>query len=174
MAKISFSKLGLKVNQDIKNIEYNGQVIEVKQYLPINEKLDLMGRVINLAADENNFANPVKLNVCKALEIIYAYTNINITDKQKEDTVKMYDLVTSSGLYDAIEKAIPESEIKTLTTGIAEIVSNMYQYKNSALGIMDAIANDYSNLNFDATNIQSALADPDNMSLLKSVLENLG
>ena len=39
MAKVSLTKLGLKVNQDAKSIEFNEQIIEVKQYLPINEKL---------------------------------------------------------------------------------------------------------------------------------------
>ena len=33
MAKVSLTKLGLKVNQDIKNIEFNEQIIELKKYL---------------------------------------------------------------------------------------------------------------------------------------------
>ena len=63
MAKISLTKLGLKVNQDIKNVEFNEQIIEVKQYLPVNEKLELISNVINLAHDENNFSNPVKVSI---------------------------------------------------------------------------------------------------------------
>ena len=47
MAKVAFSKLGLKVNQDIKTIEFNGQNIEVKQYLPIQDKLRLISNIIN-------------------------------------------------------------------------------------------------------------------------------
>ena len=39
MAKVSFTKLGLKLNQDVNNVEYNGQNIEIKQYLPVNDKL---------------------------------------------------------------------------------------------------------------------------------------
>ena len=52
MAKVSLTKLGLKVNQDIKNIEFNEQIVEVKQYLPVNDKLELISNVINLAHDE--------------------------------------------------------------------------------------------------------------------------
>jgi hypothetical protein len=81
MAKVSLTKLGLKVNQDIKNIEFNEQIIEVKQYLPVNDKLELISNVINSAHDENNFSNPVKVSVFTTLEIMYAYTNINFTDK---------------------------------------------------------------------------------------------
>ena len=174
MAKVSLTKLGLKVNQDIKNIEFNEQIIEVKQYLPINEKLELISSVINSAADENNFSNPVKENVFLTLEILYHYTNINFTDKQKEDPVKLYDLVVSSGLVNKVTDLIPEEELDEVINGLAQSVKAIYTYRNSALGILESISQDYSALNLDATEIQQKLADPDNMALLKQVLTKLG
>jgi hypothetical protein len=42
MAKIAFTKLGLKPNKEIKTIVWNEQTIEVMQYLPVNDKLELM------------------------------------------------------------------------------------------------------------------------------------
>ena len=174
MAKVSLTKLGLKVNQDVKNIEFNEQNIEVKQYLPINEKLELISSVINSAADENNFSNPVKENVFLTLEILYHYTNINFTDKQKEDPVKLYDLVVSSGLVNKVTDLIPEEELDEVINGVAQSVKAIYTYKNSALGILESISQDYSALNLDATEIQQKLADPDNMALLKQVLNKLG
>ena len=174
MAKVSLTKLGLKVNQDVKNIEFNEQNIEVKQYLPINEKLELISSVINSAADENNFSNPVKENVFLTLEILYHYTNINFTDKQKEDPVKLYDLVVSSGLVNKVTDLIPEEELDEVINGVAQSVKAIYAYKNSALGILESISQDYNALNLDATEIQQKLADPDNMALLKQVLTKLG
>ena len=174
MAKVSLTKLGLKVNQDVKNIEFNEQDIEVKQYLPINEKLELISSVINSAADENNFSNPVKENVFLTLEILYHYTNINFTDKQKEDPVKLYDLVVSSGLVNKVTDLIPEEELDEVINGVAQSVKAIYTYRNSVLGILESISQDYSALNLDATEIQQKLADPDNMTLLKQVLTKLG
>ena len=174
MAKVSLTKLGLKVNQDVKNIEFNEQNIEVKQYLPINEKLELISSVINSAADENNFSNPVKENVFLTLEILYHYTNINFTDKQKEDSVKLYDLVVSSGLVNKVTDLIPEEELDEVINGVAQSVKAIYTYKNSILGILESISQDYSSLNLDATEIQQKLADPDNMELLKQILTKLG
>ena len=174
MAKVSLTKLGLKVNQDVKNIVFNDQTIEVKQYLPINDKLELIGNVINLSADDNNFANPMKVDLFTTLEIIYAYTNINFTDKQKEDFLKLYDSILSSGLADMIFDAIPEGEMNQLLIAIEKSVKAVYDYKNSALGIMESISTDYSNLNLDATAIQEKIADPDNMSFLKDVMTKLG
>lgn len=42
------------------------------------------------------------------------------------------------------------------------------------MGILDTISQDYSNLNLEASAIQEKLADPENMTLLKSVLSKLG
>ena len=174
MAKVSLTKLGLKVNQDIKNIEFNEQIIEVKQYLPINEKLELISSVINSSADENNFSNPVKENVFLTLEILYHYTNINFTDKQKEDPVKLYDLIVSSGLVNKVTDLIPEEELNEVINGVAQSVKAIYAYRSSVLGILESVSQDYSALNLDATEIQQKLADPDNMALLKQVLTKLG
>ena len=56
MAKVSFTKLGLKKKEGIKNITINDQVIEVKQYLPISDKINIITNVIENSADDNNFA----------------------------------------------------------------------------------------------------------------------
>ena len=174
MAKVSFTKLGLKKNEEVGILHINEQDVEVKQYLPINEKLELISSVINSAADENNFSNPVKENVFLTLEILYHYTNINFTDKQKEDPVKLYDLVVSSGLVNKVTDLIPEEELDEIINGVAQSVKAIYTYRNSALGILESISQDYSALNLDATEIQQKLADPDNMALLKQVFTKLG
>lgn len=174
MAKVSLTKLGLKVNQDVKTIEFNEQSIEVKQYLPINDKLELIANVVNASHDENNFANPVKISVFTTLEIMYAYTNINFTDKQKEDPTKLYDMLISSGIVEAIVNAIPEAEYHEIICGVSDSVNAIYTYRNSVLGILESISADYSQLSFDAEEIQKKLGDPNNMAFLKEVLTKLG
>ena len=174
MAKVSLTKLGLKVNQDFEMIEFNGQMIEVKQYLPVNEKLELISNVINSAQDENNFSNPVKVNIFTILEMMYAYTNINFTEKQKEDPTKLYDLLTSSGLVEKVVDVIPEEEISEIIDGVTNSIKSIYEYRNSALGILESISADYSALNLDAEEIQKKLGDPENMAFLKDVLKKLG
>lgn len=174
MAKVSLTKLGLKVNQDIKTIEFNEQIIEVKQYLPINDKLELISNVINASHDDNNFANPVKVSVFTTLEIMYAYTNINFTDKQKEDPTKLYDMLISSGIVEVIINVIPEAEYHEIIRGVSDSINAIYTYRNSVLGILESISADYSQLSFDAEEIQKKLGDPNNMAFLKEVLTKLG
>ena len=175
MAKVAFTKLGLVKNQEIKNLNWNEQNIEVKQYLPISEILDIVASIVNRAHDgESNFSNPIKVDIYTTLEILFNYTNINFTDKQKEDVLKLYDLVISSGLYNEVLKLIPVEEYNRLIKAIDQTITSVYSYQNSVMGVLDTISQDYSSLDFDATGIQSKLADPNNMAFLKAVLSKLG
>ena len=174
MAKISLNKLGLKVNDSTLIIKFNDQDIEVKQYLPINEKLDLISTVINESADELKFYNVGKLEVFKLIEIIKHYTNINFTDKQLEDTTKLYDLLSSSGLGDEILAVIPETELNFIEDTLFDTVDSIYKYNNSIFGILDAVTTDYENLNFDVSELQKNISNPENLTLLKDVVTKLG
>lgn len=174
MAKVAFTKLGLKVNGDIKTVVFNEQNIEVKQYLPVSDKLDLIAQVINLSADDNNFANPIKVEVYSTIAIIEAYTNITFTEKQKENITKLYDMISSSGIFNVIAESIPAEELNNLFVGIEDTIEAVYKYRNSLMGIFENITTDYSNLNLEATEIQKKLGDPENMALLRNVLTKLG
>lgn len=174
MAKIGFTKLSLKRKNEVKTITINNNQIEIKQYLPVNEKLDLIARVINGAHDQNNFPNPIKIEVIGTLEIIMAYTNISFTEKQKEDVPKLYDLLEENGVIKDIISQIPEDEYNFIIDGINKTVDAVYAYNNSILGILESVSKDYSNLDFDIAQLQKEMADPDNLKLLKDVLTKLG
>ena len=174
MAKVAFSKLALKKQDNVKLVKIGNFDIEVKQYLPVNEKLNLIARVLNGAHDENNFPNPVKIEVIGALEIIMAYTNLSFTEKQKEDVAKLYDLLETNGVIDQVVSAIPEEEYNFIIDGIDDTIEAVYTYQNSVLGILDSVGQDYSNLELDAINIQQKLANTENLGLLKDVLTKLG
>ena len=179
MAKVPFSKLDVKFNSCdlvVNHENSKGEIIqfEVKNYLPIKEKMDLVSNIINQSTDDNGFYNPMRVKLYTTLEVVYAYTNLTFTSKQKEDPFKLYDLLVSSGLYDTITNHICNKDLEELEGSIWETIKSIYSYRNSVMGILENISADYSNLNLDATEIQSKLADPNNMALLKDVLAKLG
>ena len=174
MAKVTFTKLGLKLNKEIKTIIWNDQSIEIVQYLPVNDKLELIGRIINNSAEDLKFYNVGKIEIFTVLEIMSAYTNITFTEKQKEDVCKLYDLIVSSGLYDAVVAEIPENELDWIEETVEDSIISIYKYQDSALGILDAIGQDYSHLDLDASNIQAKLGDPENLALLRGIMAKLG
>ncbi len=175
MAKVAFSKLGIKKVDDSTNTIFFDQIaIEVKRYLPIQDKLTIIGNAINMAADENRFPNWMKIEMCLSLEMVYAYTNLTFTDKQKEDPAKLYDMIYSSGLLENIMNNIARNDIEALKNGAKQIAEAMYAQMNSLYGIMENITSDYANVDMNATNIQEKLANPENLTLLKNVMTKLG
>lgn len=174
MAKIAMTKLGLNKNINVKIINFNNQKIEVKQYLPVEEKLNLISDITNSSVDENSFYNPGRLHIYQIVNIVMTYTNISFTDKQKEDIYKLYDLFAGSGLATAIINAIPADEYEFILQGTDETIKSIYSYRNSVMGILDNISADYSNLELDASKIQKDLADKENLTLLRDVLAQLG
>ena len=176
MAKVSFSKLGLSKNTDIKNFEYNGQNIEVKQYLPINDKATLVATILNYTLNngENRFPNPLQVEVFTLLQIIEKYTNITFTEKQKEDPAKLYDLIYGSTLWNMIMDNININDYTALLNYCDEAIDAYYKYHNSVFGVLDSINNDYNKSSLEAQEIYKYLNDPENMSMLRDVLAKLG
>lgn len=176
MAKVSFSKLGLTKNTNVNKIEFNGQNIEIKQYLPINDKAIIASNVLNYTIGDGitRFINPLQVEVYTLLQIIEKYTNINFTDKQREDPAKLYDLIVSSGLWGLIFENINHDDYVAMINYIDKSVEAFYNYYNSIYGILDNINKQYETMNLDATEIQKKLDNPENLALLRDVLEKLG
>ena len=126
MAKTAFSKLKLTINEDKIPVQIGENTIAVKQYLPVNEKLALIARVIEQAHDQDySYANPVKIDVFTTMEIIFAYTDIAFTDKQKEDIAKLYDQFVSSGVSKIILDAIPTYEQSIILDGVLKTIDSV-------------------------------------------------
>ena len=174
MSKVSFTKLGLTKNTQVGSFEWNGQTIEVKAYLPIQEKLDLIATVINNCQDENNFINEGKMSLFMSLEMIYRYTNINFTEKQKSDPAKLYDLLAGSGFFDDMFAVMPQTEYKCIAIWLDKTANHIYNYRNSIYGILDAMQQDYSNLNLNIDELSQKISNGENLNLLKDILTKLG
>ena len=175
MAKISLNKLNIKKNNVEANIiNINGIDVEVKQYLSVNEKLDLISWIINQSADDMKFYNVGKLIIFKTIGLLRYYTNINFTDKQLENTAELFDLIYSSGLSDNIIGAIPKTEIDFIDKVLIDTVESIYKYQNSVMGILDTVTTDYKDLNFDVSELQKNISNPENLTLLKDVVTKLG
>ena len=172
--KVTFTKLGLKKKEEVKSFNWGDNIIEVKQYLPINDKINIIENVLRNSADNNNFANPMKVDLYFNLELLYHYTNITFTDKQKEDVTKLFDLFEENGILVEVIKNIPEEEYKNLLYWTQDTIDAFYKYKNSIMGIMEQISTDYKDLDFNANKIKDEIADPNNLTLLKDVMEKLG
>lgn len=141
MGKTTFTSLKLKMKEEVKTIDFNESKIEVKQYLPIKDKIDLVDITLQKSREDRLY-NPLKVNMYFHLNLIYLYTNISFTEKQREDEEKLYDLLDSNGLIDSIVSNIPEFEYNDLLNKTIEKVENELQYNTTAAAIISKLIND--------------------------------
>ena len=175
MAKIAFSKLNKIKSLPVKEISIDDQKILVEQYLPLEEKVNLITSVIEQSGNgEEGFFNIVKLEAYYIIEMIRAYTNISFTEKQLEDTTKLYDAIRLNDVWAAVEDAIPKVEREYVWSNILALAREITTYNNSVLGVLKAISSDRDNLNFDVQEIMNNLNDPEALKLLRGMVDMTG
>lgn len=173
MIKLSNLIDTLEIDSSIETCWSDESPVEVKQYLPIEQKLDLCSDIINASVDDNGFYNPARVYVNMIVKVVLAYTNIEVDGDYT--VTELYDKFVSSGLSgQVIGTAMNPSEYAQIKTWVSEQIHSIYEYKNSVAGILETISQDYSNLDLEASNIQEKIADPNNLKLLKDVLDKLG
>lgn len=138
---VSYANMKLKVDTSTKIVELENNIsIEVLKYLPISEKYNLIEITLQ-KANEGGIYNPLKLDMYFALNLVYLYSNINFTDKQREDEYKLYDTLQSTGVLDKIIDAIEDDEYNNLYTLLVETEDKYTEYNRSIIGIIDNLSN---------------------------------
>lgn len=141
MAKISYANMKLKINTDVNTFDFCGQKVEVLKYLPAQDKYDLL--MITLQKSyEDGIYNDFKLNLYFSMHLVYMYTNISFTEKQREDELKLYDNLKSNGFFDKFYAALDENEYNELFDQLGDIRDALTDYNKGINAIVDRIIND--------------------------------
>ena len=167
-----FKEEELKLEDKI--ISINGESVAVKQYLPIEQKLKLAESIlIQCVSNSEKFFNQMHFDMIKIIETIKFYTDIEFTEEELNNIEQLYDILIQSNILMQIVEAIPADEKFDLDR-INVIVRDYYNYKNSLYGVMEGVTQKYENLELNSDEIQKKIADPDNITLLKNIMEKLG
>lgn len=160
MGKVSYANMKLKVKNEIKTFNFQENEIEVIQYLPIEDKYSLIMSTL-AKSEEHGIYNPLKIDMYFNLHIIYSYTNISFTEKQKENEEKIYDMLFSNGIIDNIINLIPEEEYSSLLRFMEEIIDADMKYHTTAASVISKLIDDLP------VNAQSAMNIVDNFDKTK-------
>ena len=171
MAKITLNKLNLKLNKDVVDLYINDEVtIKVKQYLPQDEKAELVTYVLDSALDENTGCfSPIRLETYFAMALVKFYSDIAFTDKQMLEISKTYDLLESNGIIEKIINAIPSSEYNFLNAAVNDTAADISRYNNSFAGMMSMMSTDANNLNTQVTEILTKIRNKEGLEELSVI-----
>lgn len=130
--KVTYSNLKLKTNKEYNTITLeNGIKIQVLKYLPIKDKYDLV--MITLQkSEENGIYNTIKMEMYFNLHLIYMYTNISFTKKQREDECKLYDELETNNVINKVIECIGTDEYNYLYNSLEAIKTEIVKYNTTA------------------------------------------
>ena len=175
MAKVYFGKLDLNKNTEVKTFTWNEQVIEVKQYLSIQDKINLIVKILNEAIDDKvRYYLPWRLEVFFTVNLFFAYTNISITDKQIEDIGKVYDMLINSGIYDEFINNMNSKEFSFINHQIHNIIDKMDTYTNSIYGILENINEEYGDIQEGVQKLLTDISESKDIELVSDIMTKLG
>jgi hypothetical protein len=115
----------------------NNQEVEVLQYLPMVSKATFISFLANESfvdsEDGIKVFSPIELELNRIYAYIKFYTNVKFNNK--ENLYDIYDQYKSSGDFEKILDAIPESEISVIENSIYEAIEEKKR-EQSEIGIV--------------------------------------
>lgn len=133
---VNYTDLKLVANNSKRLININGVEVEVLEYLPIEDKYSLV--MITLQqCKENGVYNTIKKEIFFNLNLIYMYTNLNFTEEEKENPLKLYDMLESNDVFNTVIEYMNEKEYENLLYWMEEVQTKMTQYDNSFTGVVN-------------------------------------
>ena len=139
---MKYSDLNLKTKTNTAIAKINDNIeIEVLQYLPIEDKIDLIQIALQKSL-ENGIYNEMKLDMYFNLYMIYMYTNLEFTDEEKADEFTLYNELQSNNIIVGVIGAMDENEYDSLIDYLQMMQRANEKYKRSAAALLQSIVQD--------------------------------
>lgn len=124
-----------------KTITLNEKTIQVKSYLPISDKMDVVQITIQ-KADNGRYIDQLALDMFFELNLVYSYSNIEVTQEDRDDQFALYDRWTQDGTINTVISAIPDEEYNKLSEAIDETVEDLMRYRGTAAAVVNSFIQD--------------------------------
>ena len=138
---MKYSDLKLKIKTDTVIAKIGDIEIEVLQYLPMEDKIDLIQIALQKSM-ENGICNDMKLDMYFNLYLIYMYTNLEFTDEEKEDEFKLFNELESNDLIIGIIGAMDETEYNSLINYLHIMQEQYVEHGKSAAALIQTLVQD--------------------------------
>ena len=132
---MNFNELELKINDKVRTLKFKNKDIKVKQYLPIQDKLNLVQIALLQSLDEGVY-NDGLLTAYFHTYVVMFYTDLEFTDEEKQDVLTLFNLMDSENLIGSVIELIPQSEFGDLLEMLNNQQKNNMIFKQSATYII--------------------------------------
>ena len=140
MALINFKDIDFNksISKENKVIDFNGSEIQIINYLPVQDKYDLIMVTVQKSKEKNMY-NPFLIDLYFDLNVIYLYTNIIFNAEDRAEEAGLYDTLKKSGLIDEVKKNIDNDELELLKFYVEAVANYSVQYSNTFKGSVEEL-----------------------------------
>lgn len=177
---MNFSDMNLEIKEESTKIQVlNSKTdetinLEVRDYLPIDEKVQLIQFVVSNAVDDmTGCFSPVRTEIFSMIAICRWYAGI-VFDEELSEVGVMYDKLETNGIINAIISAIPEDEYTFINQLITETCKDIARYNNSFMGMMKFASENTSSLDSEVRDILEKIKDNEGMEQLSTIKDIVG
>lgn len=124
-----------------KTITLNEKTIQVKSYLPISDKMDVVQITIQ-KADNGRYIDQLALDMFFELNLVYSYSNIEVTQEDRDDQFALYDRWTQDGTINTVITAIPNEEYNKLREAVDATIEDLMSYRGTAAAVVNSFIQD--------------------------------
>ena len=177
MDNITFDSLDLSMGDtSVNKIKINESTeLEVKSYLPIDEKVNLIKFIVDGALDDSTGCfSPLRVEVYFAIAICRWYANIDFSFDNLVNISKVYDILETNSIIDNIIDVIPSDEMNFLNELVRDTINDIARYNSSAAGIIKAMTVDADSLDGQINNILEKIKNGEGLEALSVIKDAVG
>lgn len=171
---ININDLGIDgIDTSLEFVSIGNTQVAIKKNIPILEKMELISDIVNASIDDNDFYNPCLGKINLLVKLVLAYTDIEVSED-----ISIFDLydIFSNGVFQVVIPIVSESpDYSFIVRGVEEFIHSIYEYKNSARGILKGLMADAKESNLELEDIVKDInLAPESLAMVKDVLDKLG
>lgn len=175
MDKIKLNTMGIFPKPEEQTIQIGEATVYVQTYIPYEQMLDMIQWCIDYIINDRPFLSAPLKRIMKNFAILKFYTNFDLgfleTYHNMSDIYAEYDYIQRFGVLEQILPLIDADQLKFFNETLDETLVSIIAYRNSAVGIVEALA---SNAKTEVSDMQQALdllKSDENSEEIKSLMD---
>lgn len=157
----------------VKTITLGNCDIEVRQYLPVNEKINFLQFIVENTIDqETGTFSPIRVNVYYSLAILKFYCGLDFSED--DNIEEIYDILEYNGIFDSIFNNINDDEKNYIFELVEETIEDIDKYNSSAAGIIKSMAANSEQLSSSIDTIMGQIQNKEGLELLDQIKNVVG
>lgn len=156
--KIKLNTLGVIEEDPIEYLNIGKAVVAVRKHIPYEQMLDMIQWCIDYIINDRPFISAPLKRIIKDFAVLNFYTNFDFNFLTEYETMAQiyaeYDLVYRFDVMSKVKEIVDPGQIDFFEKTLDETLESIIAYRNSAKGIVDALA---ENAEQDISKMQGAI-----------------